>query len=140
MHWYKLVQRFWKCATFVPICSGSPHVTFWASLMCIKFQFKKDFLLDAQRQPNSVLWNHSRPSAWLFVRLSVCPSVTNLSQDWIIILYIIQYIIHDNNWVWYLVMDKAGFLKKELVARIWVKGAKIGPKHKFFAIFSSLAR
>ena len=36
-------------------------------------------------------------------------------------------------------MDKAGFLKKELVARIWVKGAKIGPKHKFFAIFSSLA-
>ena len=73
------------------------------------------------------------------VCLSVCPSVTNLSQDWIIIHYIIQYIIHDNNWVWYLVMDKAGFLKKELVARIGVKGAKIGPKHKVFAIFSSLA-
>ena len=34
--------------------------------------------------------------------------------------------------------DGARFLKKELVAQIWVKWTKIGPKTRFFVIFSSL--
>ena len=45
-------------------------------------------------------------------------------------------IVHDDSWPWYLVTDRARFLKKNLMAQIWVKWAKFQPKIGFFLLFS----
>ena len=47
-------------------------------------------------------------------------------------------IVQDDTRPWYLVTDKARFLKKTMAAWIWVQGAYIRPKMRFFTIFSSL--
>ena len=71
-------------------------------------------------------------------RSSACQSV-HLSLNFFKIgSLIFSDVVHDNSWPWYLVTDEARFLKKNVVAGIWAKGAKIGPKTRFFTIFSSL--
>ena len=50
--------------------------------------------LVARRSSNSVLWNLVRRS----VRLSARPSITKLSQDWIISFFF--DIAHDDSWLW----------------------------------------
>ena len=64
-----------------------------------------------------VLWNISCQSVLLslcwFVCLSVCPSVTKSSQDWIISFF--SDIVHGDSWPWYIVTDEARFLKKKKV-------------------------
>ena len=61
---------------------------------------------------------------------SVFPSDTKFYQNWIISFC---DIVHDDSWLWYLVTEEARFLKKKkkLVARIWTKWAKSGPKLVF---------
>ena len=79
------------------------------------------------------------------VRLSVCPSVCPSVRPSLSFLKIkslvFSDIVHDDSWSWYLVTDRARFLKKKrkLVARIWAKWPKIGPKTRFVSIFSSFA-
>ena len=106
-------------------------------------------------------------------RLSVCPPVTEFSQDWII-----SDILHDDSWPWYLVnfggpnlgsiclhqaqnevfhdfLEFGSYFYPEIAyndsfrqcitssrgkTHEWTKWAKIGPKIRFFAIFSSLVQ
>ena len=69
------------------------------------------------------------------VHLSVRPSITNFSQDWIITF---SDIVHDDSWPWYLVVDKARFLKRK-TGQNWAKRAKSGPKLVwFFLSFSQV--
>ena len=65
---------------------------------------------------DSVLWNHTclfvRPS----VRLSICPSVHRSVRPSVSFLKILSLvfsdIVHDDNWLWYLVVDEARCFKK----------------------------
>ena len=65
--------------------------------------------------------------------LSVCPSVTKFSQNWIIRSldhWIIFDIVH-NSWPWYLVTDEARFLKKIWPPEFGPNRTKSGPKWGF---------
>ena len=74
--------------------------------------------------------------------MSVCPSVCPAVRPSLTFLktesLAFSDIVHDDSWPWYLVTDQARILKKKLMARIWVKVAKIGPEIRFFTIFSNL--
>ena len=85
--------------------------------------------LVARRSSNSVLWNLVRRS----VRLSARPSITKLSQDWIISFFLILHMMIADP-------DKARFfVKKNLATQIWTKRATIGPETRgFFTTFSNL--
>ena len=72
-------------------------------------------MLDARRQSDSVLWNHSRSSLRLSVRHQIFSRL--------------------DHWPWYLVTDNARFSKKELAARILVQWPQIRPKMRFYTIF-----
>ena len=70
--------------------------------------------------------------------LSVRPSLNFLKIGSLVF----SDILHDDSWPWYIVADKARFLKKnkESAAWIWARWAKIRPETWFFfAILSSLA-
>ena len=67
------------------------------------FFFGRSTLLD------SVLWNHSHPS----VRLSVSPSLRPSLSFLKIGSLVFSDIVHDDSWPWYLVTDKARFLKNK---------------------------
>ena len=54
----------------------------------------------------------SLSSVCMSVHLSVCPSITKFSEDWIIIFF--ADVVHDDSWPWYLVTSKARFLKKKI--------------------------
>ena len=70
----------------------------------------------------------------LSVSLSLCLSFC-LSQSFLEIgLLVFSDIVHDDTWPWYLVTDKAKYLKK----KYWwprTKWSKIVPETSFFAIF-----
>ena len=70
------------------------------------------------------------------VRMSVRLSLNFLKTGSLVFSDIVQ----DDTRPWYLVTDKARFLKKKikLAAWIWVQGTYIRPKMRFFTIFSSL--
>ena len=74
----------------------------------------------------------SRPASYkiTLVCLSICPSMCPSVRPSLSFLKIrslvFSDIVHDDSWSWYLVTDWARFLKK-----------KIGPKTRFFSIFSS---
>ena len=59
----------------------------------------------------------------LSICLSICLSLSFLKIGSLVF----SDIVHDDSWPWYLVTD-----------RIWAKWAKVRPKTRFFAIFSSL--
>ena len=61
------------------------------------------------------------------VRLSVRPSLSFLKIESLVF----SDIVHYTCWPWYLVTDKAKFLKKKLVARIWGRRPKSGSKRVF---------
>ena len=86
---------------------------------------------------NRVLWNHSRR---LSVCLSVrCPSLRSSLGFLKIQSLVFSDVIYDDSWPLYLANDGVGFSrKKNLAAGILTKWAKIEPKTRFFAIFSSL--
>ena len=75
-----------------------------------------------------------------FFRLSIYPSVRPTLSFLKIGSLVLSDIVHDDSWPSYLVTDEARFLKKNLVAQIWAKWAKIRPKPRFFAIISILVR
>ena len=75
--------------------------------------------------------------------LSVCPSVYSSVRPLLSFLKIgslvFSDIIHDDSWPWYLLTDRARFLKKNFGdPNEWARWDKIGSKNRFFAIFSSL--
>ena len=76
--------------------------------------------------------NHSRWS--VSIHSSVCSSLSFLNNGSLVH----SYIVHDDSWPWYLVTDKARFLKKPLAACIWPNGPKSGPKLGFFSLFSQV--
>ena len=63
----------------------------------------------------------------LSVSLSVCPSLTFLK-----IGLLVFSIVHDDNWPWYLVTDKARFFKKNWWPEFGSNGPKLGQKNRFF--------
>ena len=69
----------------------------------------------------------SLSAVFLSVRLFICPPVTKVSEDWIIIF---SDIVHDDNWPWYLVTEKARFLekKKKKEEKWWSDFESNGPK------------
>ena len=73
--------------------------------------------------------NHSLRS--VSIHSSVCSSLSFLNNGSLVH----SYIVHDDSWPWYLVTDKARFLKKPLAACIWPNGPKSGPKLGFFPYF-----
>ena len=67
---------------------------------------------------------------------SARPSFTKLSENWIISFFLILYMmIADHDIYWLTDPDS---WKKNLVAQIWDKWAKIRPKTRFFLPFSQV--
>ena len=54
---------------------------------------------------------------YLSVFLFVCPSLSFFKIGSLVF----SDIVHDDNWPRYLVTDQGGFLKKKIMARIWVQ-------------------
>ena len=69
---------------------------------------------------------------WSRKRSCMCQASFKVMQK------ICPFLGYGDSWPWYLVTDRARFLKKSLAAQIWVRWAKIRPKTSFFAIFSNL--
>ena len=79
----------------------------------------------------------SLSSVCMSVHLSVCPSITKFSEDWVIIFF--ADVVHDDSWPWYLVTSKARFLKEtKLTTQIWFQWVQIRPKMRLFGILLSL--
>ena len=81
-----------------------------------------------------ILWNHSRPSVPLSIYPSFCLSLNFVKIGSIIF----SDIVRDDSWPWYLVTDKARFLKESFLTEFGLNWKKIGPKIRFFAIFANL--
>ena len=60
------------------------------------------------------------------VCLSVCPSVPPSLSFLKIGLLVFSDIVHDDSWPWYLLTDKARFLKKVLRLEFGPNGSKLG--------------
>ena len=65
------------------------------------------------------------------VCLFVCPSGTKFSRDWIISFFWYFTCWHVDIWSWYLVTNKARFLKKKRRGEFGFNGPKSGPKRDF---------
>ena len=93
------------------------------------------YLLDAQCQLNSILWNHSGPSVRLSVCSPVCPSFRLSLNALKTELLVFSDILLDDSRQWYLVTDLRFPWNWKQWVQIWAKNK---PQISFFVIFSSL--